>query len=81
MNREQVFNRLKEIATSQVKIPVESINEEMIIFQDLGLDSLSIADLILRVEECFGFEFQEEDLGRLKTVGDLLDVIQSRSRG
>lgn len=81
MNREQLFNRLKEIATSQVKIPVESINEEMIIFQDLGLDSLSIADLILRVEECFGFEFQEEDLGRLKTVGDLLDVIQSRSRG
>lgn len=81
MNREQVFNRLKEIATSQVKIPVERINEEMIIFQDLGLDSLSIADLILRVEECFGFEFQEEDLGRLKTVGDLLDVIQSRSRG
>lgn len=81
MNREQLFNRLKEIATSQVKIPVERINEEMIIFQDLGLDSLSIADLILRVEECFGFEFQEEDLGRLKTVGDLLDVIQSRSRG
>ncbi len=81
MNREQVFDRLKEIATSQVKIPAENIREEMIIFQDLGLDSLSIADLILRVEECFGFEFQEEDLGRLKTVGDLLDVIQSRSRG
>lgn len=81
MNRKQVFDRLKEIATSQVKIPAENIGEEMIIFQDLGLDSLSIADLILRVEECFRFEFQEEDLGRLKTVGDLLDVIQSRSRG
>ena len=81
MTREEIFGQLKAIAAGNVKVPVEEIREEMNILQDLGLDSLSIADLIINTEERFHFEFQEEDLQGLGTVGKLLDVIQARARG
>jgi len=81
MTREEIFGQLRVIAASNMKVPAEEIREEMSILRDLGLDSLSIADLIISTEERFHFEFQEEDLHGLGTVGSLLDVIQARARG
>lgn len=78
MTREEIFGALKAIAAVNVRVPVEEIREEMSILEDLGLDSLSIADLILSTEERFGFEFEEDDLHALRSVGNLLDVIQAR---
>ena len=79
MTREEIFGELKAIAAGKVKVPGGEIREEMKILEDLGLDSLTIADLIIGTEEHFRFEFQEEDLQGLGTVGKLLDVIQARA--
>ena len=79
MTREEIFGQLKAIAADTVKVPDGEIREEMRILDDLGLDSLTIADLIIHTEQHFGFEFQEEDLQGLGTVGNLLDVIQART--
>jgi len=44
---------------------------------DLNLDSLDLVDLALSVEQVFGFEFSDEQLQQIKTVKDVVDIIES----
>ena len=48
--------------------------------EDLSADSLDIVDLSMSIEETFGLgEMGEEDLSKITTVGDLVNLIQSRT--
>ena len=45
-------------------------------FQDMGLDSLDTVDLVMKLEEEFGFEIPMSE--NLKTVGDLVTFVDSK---
>ncbi|MEG0367207.1 MAG: acyl carrier protein [Coprobacillus sp.] len=47
-------------------------------FKDLGMDSLDLVDLVFELEEEIGVEFEDAELMKLKTVQDLLDLINSK---
>lgn len=48
---------------------------------DLDFDSLGLVELGVAVEEAFDVEIQHEDLGKVVTVGDLLEVARSSATG
>lgn len=74
-DREIIFQKLVEISKEQMTVNPEDIKEDMLILKDCGLDSLSITFLILNIEKTFNFEFKEEDLPNIETVGDLISLI------
>jgi acyl carrier protein len=43
---------------------------------DLDLDSLSMVELALEVEERLGVRIPEEDVGQLRTVGDMAAYLE-----
>ena len=43
---------------------------------DLMLDSLSMVELVMFLEECFGIEIPDEEAGSIVTVGDACAVIK-----
>lgn len=43
-----------------------------------GWDSLSHVNLILAVENHFGIRFSQKELVRLKNVGDLINLVNSK---
>lgn len=47
-------------------------------FKDLGLDSIDLVDLVFQFEEELGIEFEDEELTSLKTVGDVVSLIESK---
>lgn len=47
-------------------------------FKELGIDSLDLVDLVFELEEEIGVEFQDEELLKISTVQDLLDLIDSK---
>lgn len=47
-------------------------------FKELGIDSLDLVDLVFELEEEIGVEFQDEELLKINTVQDLLDLIDSK---
>lgn len=47
-------------------------------FKDLGLDSLDLVDLVFEMEEEIGIQFEDEELMQIKTVKDLLTLIDSK---
>ncbi len=49
--------------------------------EDLGLSSLKTVDLIVRIEEVFDISISDDDLGSLKTIGDVVEVIRRKVEG
>jgi acyl carrier protein len=47
-------------------------------FKEMGYDSLSIMHLAITLEDKLGFEISDEDLYKLKTVGDLIVVLTEK---
>ena len=49
-------------------------------FRDLGIDSLDLVDLVFALEEEIGTEFKDEELLSIKTVKDLLNLIDEKTK-
>lgn len=54
------------------------ISFEMCLYDDIGIDSLSIVDLITQVEKEFQISFLDSETKEVKTVNDLLSKIESK---
>lgn len=46
--------------------------------KSLGLDSLDLVEAMLEIEDEFGISFQNEEIERCKTLGDILNIIQDK---
>lgn len=76
MEKDAIMDKLRELAKGRVAIDPALLNENMNVSSDLGLTSLTVTDLLLEVEEQFKFEFNENDLVTIKTIGDLVEIIR-----
>ena len=44
---------------------------------DLGADSLDVVDLLMSIEDEFEIEIPDEEIENIRTVGDLVNYIES----
>ncbi len=72
-----VFEKLKGIIADQLDVDSESIKMESSIAEDLHADSLDVVDLIMTIEGEFDMEFPDSDVEAIKTVGDIVNYIES----
>ena len=72
------FDKIKDRLSSKLKD--QTLTKESS-FKDLGIDSLDLVDLVFELEEEIGVEFQDDELLKVKTVQDLLDLIDTKNRG
>lgn len=45
--------------------------------EDLGADSLDVVELIMAFEDEFGISLPDEDVAKLKTIGNIVDYINN----
>jgi acyl carrier protein len=48
--------------------------------RDLGIDSLDLTEIVGRVDDEFGLAISGGELGRMRTVGDLVDIVSAAVR-
>ena len=55
------------------------LKSELLLKDDLGIDSLGIVELLVKLEQAFNIEFDESDLDpqKIQTVGDLHNLINN----
>jgi acyl carrier protein len=70
--KEQVLTGLKD------KLALSSIDENSRL-QDLGIDSLDVVEYLLEIEERYGIEFPPEEMADLKTINDLIVLIENKT--
>lgn len=73
-----ILEEAKEIITRYVKVEPEKITLESKLNEDLDADSIDIADVVMDIEEKYGFEFSDEDAENIVAIKDLVKVIEER---
>jgi acyl carrier protein len=71
-------NEVIDIIVEQLGVDRADVSLNKSFLEDLNADSLDLTELIMTLEEKFGFEISEEDAEKLKTVGSVVDYIKSR---
>jgi len=72
---EEYFTRLKRIIAAQLGIDELEITEDSHLQDDLNADPISIADLIVEIEEEFKIKIPQNQAADFNTVGDILSFI------
>ncbi len=73
------YSKVVSIIAEQLGISEESINISSDVVKDLGADSIDIVQLLMAMEDEFGVTVTEDDADRLKTVGDIVKIIDENN--
>jgi acyl carrier protein len=76
MNVETVRNLIAET----LGCDVEQVVDEAVLVDDLGADSLAIVELTMALEESTGISIDDEALGQIKTVADVLNYLENHAK-
>jgi long-chain acyl-CoA synthetase len=78
--KKQVEVDLRDLVARTAEVPREEIGPQSNLALDLGLDSLSIVELLCLIEEEMGVYVEEERLSPQATVGDLEAILADVQR-
>lgn len=78
MDREKIFEILKEAAVEVLGVDAEQITPDARFKEDLEADSLDLVELVMALEERLDITVPEEDLGEVATVGNAWDLVTSK---
>ncbi len=68
-----------DIIVDKLGVERAEVTPEAVFVDDLGADSLDLVELIMAMEEEFGFEIADEEAEKLRTVKDVVNFIKTRA--
>ena len=81
MSNEEIFQTMRDLVSEQFGMDPDEVTLDTSFEDDLGADSVDLVELVMAMEEEFEVgEIQEEDLSTLKTVGDAVNYIASKTK-
>ena len=78
-SREKIKNKVINMIAENTEMDKASISEESVFNQDIVLDSLSFAEMLMECEEEFDIEIPMEDAANFRTVKDLIDYLVAKN--
>jgi len=67
-----------EIIMEQLGVTREECVPEASFVDDLGADSLDIVELIMEMEENFGIQIADDELEKIRTIGDVIAFLKTK---
>jgi acyl carrier protein len=74
-----IENRVKTLVSDQLKVSEDKIKLESKFIEDLNADSLDFTELVMALEDEFQISIADEDLEKIRTVGDVIEYVKSHS--
>ncbi|MGB9498278.1 MAG: phosphopantetheine-binding protein [Dissulfuribacterales bacterium] len=80
METQEIFEKVVEIIKEYVKEPerLKNVSMDTGIIQDLKVNSARLVDIIIKAEDAFDIEIEDDDADRIKTVGDAVNVVEQK---
>lgn len=72
-----MFEEIKNMLIEEMSIEADAIKEEAEFINDLGFNSLELADLIAICEEKYDIDLEEEKIKEIFTVGDFVKYLET----
>jgi acyl carrier protein len=77
-DRESLRGSLRQLLENETGANRADLPDTLSLREELGLDSVDLVSLVMQAECQFRVRLSSEELAQLKTVGDLLDLIQAK---
>ena len=74
-----IVEKVTAIVAEKLGVDKAEVTPDAVFIDDLGADSLDLVELIMAMEEEFGFEIADEEAEKLRTVGDVINFIKARA--
>lgn len=71
-----MFEKLKEILVDELQIEEELITPDAELTNDLGINSIELADLVMLCEDKFNIEINDDNIGNFVTIGDVVEYLE-----
>ena len=68
-------DKVLEILSDKLCVAKEELQPQKLIREDLGGDSLDVVDIVMEIEKEFNMVISDELYDGLKTVGDVISLI------
>ena len=69
------FETIRGLIAQQLKVDPEKITRESRLMEDLKADSANIMVMIMDLEDQFGITVEDDQIMKMRTVGDVLDYV------
>lgn len=74
-----IRDKVIEIVVDQLDAKPEDVDESKSFTEDLQADSLAIVELVLALEEKFDVKIPDDEVDKIKTVGDAINYIKEHA--
>ena len=74
MDKQEVIDKINQVFEESFEIKKEKLLPQANIFEDLGLDSLDVVDLVVALQQKFGIKIRADQ--RVRDIRTLEDVYQ-----
>ena len=71
-----MFDNVVEMISKQLKVDPSTITRDSRLIDDLKADSANIMVMIMDLEDQFGITVEDDQIMKMKTVGDVVDYIE-----
>ena len=78
MTKEQIIETTKKFLAEEFEVSVDVIKEDASLQETLDLDSLDYVDLVVIIEENFGFKVEQNDFMDIKTFSDFYGYLEKK---
>ena len=69
-----------QMAMPNAELDVASLTEQSNLVTDLGLSSVGVLYVVIAIEEFFDIRFDDVGFADFKTVGDVIDYIEKKTK-
>ncbi|MFZ2087727.1 MAG: acyl carrier protein [Desulfobaccales bacterium] len=74
-----IEEKVSALVAEKLGVDRAEVTPDAVFIDDLGADSLDLVELIMAMEEEFGFEIADDEAEKLRTVGDVINFIKKRA--
>lgn len=78
MDYNEIETKVKAFLVDELEIDEAKITPDATLKNDLGIDSLEVVDVVVLVENEFGYKMKPEDFKTLKTFGQFCKFLEEK---
>lgn len=72
-----VESRILEIIKEELEVDEINLDDDLV--EVYEIDSISLLDFFMTIEDEFDIEFEDEELEQLKTINDIIELVEKKT--
>ncbi|MDO4500571.1 MAG: acyl carrier protein [Erysipelotrichaceae bacterium] len=73
-----MLEQIRNVLVDAINVDGALVTPEARLNEDLAIDSLAAVELSLELETAFDIRIEDEELANLKTVQDIIDLVENK---